>query len=229
MSAMQMIVNIFSAPTKAFESLNEKPTWLLPFIIAVVVVVGYQYVTLDITMDYQMAKMEAKDMPEQQLEVARQQMSGSLKYVGMIVAPIFMPIVWSILAGLLLGASKITIPDGLNFKKVFSIIAWSSLVSLAGMILLAFLILSKGSMHGVVLDLSAFLTTPPIGTETPVINRIFSKIDPFVIWQIALWVIGLKVMGKSTTQKAVIPVAVLWIFWVIVSVSLGGFFENLGM
>jgi len=223
---MQNIINIFTAPTKAFESLNEKPTWLLPFIIAVVVVVGYQYVTLDITMDYQMAKMEARDMPEQQLEAARQQMSGGLRYVGMIVAPIFMPIVWAILAGLLLGASKITISEGLNFKKTFSIIAWSGLVSLAGMILLAFLVLSKGSMHGVAIDLSSVLTTPPIGETTPVINRIFSKIDPFVFWQLALWVIGLKVMGKSTTQKAVIPVAGLWILWVIISVSLGGFFEK---
>lgn len=226
---MQTLINIFTAPTKAFESLNEKPTWVFPLILMIVVIVGFQFLTLEITGEYQLAVMEARDMPQAQVDAVRQQMSGPFKYMGMIGAAIFIPIAWLVLAGILLGASKITIPEGVNYKKALSIISWSSLVGIVSTVLVLILVLSKGTMHGVALDLSAILTTPALGEPTPILNRIFSKIDPFTFWQLALWAIGLKVMGKTTINKAAIPVAVLWIIWVILSVSLGGFFEQFGM
>ena len=178
---MQTFINIFTAPTKAFESLNEKPTWLVPLIVMIVVIVGFQYLTLDITKEYQLAVMEARDMPQAQLDAVKQQMNGPFKYIGMVGVIIFIPIAWLVIAGILLGASKITIPDGITFKKSLSIVAWSSLIGIISTALMLFLILSKGTIHGVVLDLSAILTTPPIGEPTPVINRLLSKIDPFTI------------------------------------------------
>lgn len=226
---MQTLINIFSAPTKAFESLNEKPTWLLPLIIMIVVIVGFQYLTLDITFEYQMAMMEARDLPEASINAARQQMSGGFRYIGMVAAAIFIPIAWVVIAAILLGVSKITISDGVNFKKALSIIAWSSLIGVVSTVLTLILVMSKGTMHGVVLDLAAVLDTPAMGESKSLLYRIFSKIDPFTIWQLILWTIGLKVMGKVDMTKAATPVAIIWIVWVILSVSLGGFFEQFGM
>ena len=226
---MQNIINIFTAPTQAFESLNEKPTWLVPLIIMIVVVVGFQYLTLDITMEYQIAMMEARDLPEASINAAKQQMSGGFKYIGMVGAVIFIPIAWVVIAAILLGMSKITISQGVDFKRALSIVAWSSLIGVITTVLTLVLVMSKGTLHGVVLDLAAVLDTPPMGESKSLMYRIFSKIDPFTIWQLILWTIGLKVMGKVEMAKAATPVAIIWIVWVVLSVSLGGFFEQFGM
>ena len=225
---MQNIINIFTAPTKAFEDLNEKPTWVIPFIITVLVALVTQYLTLDLNLDYRIEMMEARGMSDQQIEQSQQQMQGPLKYIGLILAPIFIPIFWAIIALILLGFSKITIPEGLNFKKSFSIIAWTSLIGSLLAILLTAIIMAKGSVHGVALDFSVLMDTPAVGESKSIMYRIMSKLDPFTLWTMFLWALGLKVMGKVEMSKAITPVAIIWVLWVAVSVGLGGVFESLG-
>ena len=179
-------------------------------------------------MDYQMQLLESRDMTDQQIEAAQQQMQGPMKYVGLIATPIVVPIAWAVIALILLGFSKITIPEGVNFKKSFSIIAWTSLIGSLMAILLTFITLSKGSPHGVALDFSVLMDTPAIGESKSIMYRIMSKLDPFTLWTMFLWALGLKVMGKVEMSKAITPVAIIWILWVVISVGLGGVFESLG-
>lgn len=226
---MQTFINIFTTPTKAFESLNEKPTWLVPVLIMIIAFIAFQYLTMDYSLDYQIKVMEAKDAPQERIDMVKEQMQGGLKYAGMITMLIFIPLATVVFAAVLLGLSKITIPEGITFKKALSIVSWSGMIGLISLALTLLLVLSKGTMHGIAIDLSAILTQPAIGESVPLLNRILSKIDPFVIWQLVLWVIGLKVMGKTTNQKATIPVAIAWGIWIVLSVSLAGVFQNFGM
>ncbi len=84
-------------------------------------------------------------------------------------------------------------------------------------------------MNGVALDLSAILATPEIGGSKTLLYRIFTKIDPFIIWEMILWVIGLSVMGKVDIKKAATPVATLWILWVIISIAIGSLLSSFGL
>ena len=84
-------------------------------------------------------------------------------------------------------------------------------------------------MHGVALDLSILLDTPPLGEEKSVLFRILSKFDIFVIWQMVLYTIGMSVTYKAAVKKAAVPILSLWAIWIIISVAFGGFFESLGM
>lgn len=230
MSSMQKIVGIFTGPRQTFEAIDKNPTWFLPFIIGVVFFLIFQFLTMDIQTDYRLKMMEARgDIPQETMEMARSQMEGPVKYIGFVAGPIVMLIMVVIIAALFYVAGNLMIGGDTSFKHIFAVVNWAGLVGILSLIIMTLLILSKGTMHGVALDLSILLDTPAIGEEKSVLYRILSKFDIFVIWQIVLYIIGMSVAYKSTVQKAAVPILSLWAIWIIVSVAFGGFFESLGM
>ena len=222
MSTINKIINIFASPKEAFESIDEKPTWLVPFIITIIFVFGMLYMTMEIQASDQLAVMQARDMSEQQIQAAQSQMKGPLRFIGFVMAPIGILIANSIIAALLLLASNLMIGGReVGFKKIFSLLMWSGLVGILGIIITTFLATQKGTMLGVSLDLSILLPTLAPGESKSFIYYLLARFDLFVFWQMILWIIGLSVMYKTTIQKAVMPVLTLWIVWVILAVSLG--------
>jgi hypothetical protein len=230
MSAIQKIIGIFTSPRQTFEAIDQKPTWAVPFLIGIVFFLIFQLLTVDIQMAERLELMEAQgNLTSEQIEAARSQMQGPVKYAGFIAGPIFWLLALVIMAAIFYVAANLMIGGDSSFKKVFAIICWSGLIGAVSLIVMTLLILSKGTMQGVALDLSILLDTPPIGGEKSTLFRILSKFDVFTIWQIVLWIIGLSVTYKTTTKKSAIPVLALWAVWIIASVALGPFFEKFGM
>ena len=230
MSTMQKIIGIYTSPRQTFEAIDQNPTWFVPFIIGVVFFLVFQFLTVDLQMDYRMEMMEARgDIPQEQMDMAKAQMQGPVKYIGFVAGPIVWLIMIVIIAALFYVAGNLMIGGDTAFKKVFAIVAWTGLIGVISFIIMTLLILSKGTMHGVALDLSILLDTPAIGEEKSTLYRILSKFDVFVIWQMVLYIIGISVTYKATVKKAAVPILSLWALWIIVSVAFGGFFESLGM
>ena len=230
MSTMQKIIGIYTAPRRTFEAIDQNPTWFLPCIIGIVFFLIFQFFTVDMQMDYRLELMEARgDIPQEQMELAKSQMQGPIKYIGFIAGPIVWLIMILIIAALFYVAGNLMIGGDSSFKKVFAIVAWTGLIGVVSLIIMTLLILSKGTMHGVALDLSILLDTPAVGEEKSILFRLLSKFDIFVIWQIVLYIIGMSVTYKSTVQKAAVPILSLWALWIIISVAFGGFFEKFGM
>ena len=202
MSAFQKIIGIFTVPRQTFEAIDQKPTWFLPFIIGVIFFLIMQVLTIDIQMADRIAMLEAKDMPQAQLDAAKSGLTGPLKYVGLIAGPIVWLIMIVIMAAIFYVAGNLMIGGDSSFKKVFAIVCWSGLVGVISLILMTLLMLSKGTTQGIALDLTVFLDTPPIGEEKSTLYRIFSKFDIFTIWQIVLWIIGLAVTYKTTIKSS---------------------------
>ena len=230
MSTIQKIIGIYTAPRRTFEAIDQNPTWFVPFLIVIIFFLIFQFLTVDLQMDYRIKIMEARgNIPQEQMDMARTQMQGPVKYIGFIVGPIVWLIMLVIIAGLFYVAGNIMIGGDSSYKKVFAIVAWTGLIGVVSFIIMTILILSKGTMHGVSLDLSILLNTPAIGEEKSVLYRILSKFDVFTIWELVLYIIGMSVTYKSTVQKAAIPILSLWILWIIISVTFSGLFEGLGM
>ena len=229
MSTMQKIIGIYTAPRQTFEAIDQNPTWFVPFIIGVVFFLIFQFLTIDIQMDYRVEMMSAREMSQDQLDMAESQMQGPFKYIGFIIGPVFWLIMLVIIAALFYMAGNLMIGGDTSFKKVFAVVAWTALIGVVSFIIMTLLILSKGTMHGGALDLSILLDTPAIGEEKSVLYRLLSKFDVFVIWEMILYIIGLSVTYKSTVQKAAVPILGLWAIWIIISVAFGGVFESLGM
>ena len=230
MSTMQKIIGIYTAPRRAFEAIDQNPTWLVPFIIGVVFFLIFQFLTVDMQMDYRIEMMEARgNIPQEQMDIAKTQMQGPIKYIGFVAGPIVWLIMIVIMAALFYVAGNLMIGGDTSFKKVFAIVAWTGLIGVISFIIMTLLILSKGTLHGVALDLSILLDTPAIGEEKSILYRLLSKFDVVVIWELVLYIIGMSVTYKTTVQKAAVPILSLWMVWIIISVAFGGFFESLGM
>jgi hypothetical protein len=222
MSLINKIINIFVSPREAFEAINEKPTWFVPFIIIIVFVLFMMFMTMDVQLNDQLKVLQSRDMTEQQMEAAQSGMQGPLRYIGFVAAPIGMLIVNLIIAGLLLLASNLMISGNeVTYKKIFSLIMWSGLVGIINVLITTFLAMQKGTMVGVSMDLSILLPTVPIGESKTWLHYLLARFDLFVFWQMILWVIGLSVMYKTTIKKAMTPVLTLWIIWVVIAVGLG--------
>lgn len=233
MSAMDRFINIFASPREAFKSIEQKPDWLFPFLVLLAVTLVIQYLTLDIQVSDQVEALKQRNLSAEQFEAQRNMLMGPIKYISFVLIPIFVPIFWAILSGVLLLAANIFLKgsgvvEG-AYKKIFAMVAWSSLVTLISGILVAIIIQSKGTTNGAVLDFSAFLATPAIGESKSIFYRLMSKIDPFVFWQMFLWMVGLSVFYKVELKKAAVPVVVLWVIWVAISVPAGAMLGNLGM
>lgn len=232
MGTLEKIVSIFISPTETFKSLDRKPDWIVPFVIVLILTLGMQYLTLDIQINDRLAMMEAQGgMSDEQLQAASAQMRGPMRYIGLITTPFAIPVVWVVLAGLLLLAANLTLgaEAEVKFRKVFSMVAWSSLVSSLAIILLTALMLMKGTSLGVTTDPTPLLPAQPLGEPKTLTHRLLSKLDIFTIWQLILWTLGLSVFYRVAPQKAAIPVLSLWIIWIVVSVVAGGFLGKFGM
>jgi hypothetical protein len=230
MSTMQKIIGIFTSPRRTFEAIDQNPTWFLPYLIGIIFFLIFQFLTVDLQMDYRLEMMEARgDIPAEAMEAARAQMQGPVKYIGFVAGPIVWLIMIVIIAAIFYVAGNLMIGGDTSFKHLFAMVNWTGLIGCISLIIMTLLILSKGTIHGVALDLSILLETPAVGEEKSVLFRILSKFDIFVIWQIVLYIIGMSVAYKTTVQKAAVPILSLWGIWIIISVAFGGFFEQLGM
>jgi hypothetical protein len=230
MSAMQKIIGIFTAPRQTFEAIDQKPTWLLPFLIGIAIFMIFQTLTVEIQMAERLEMMEAQgQLTPEQMDAARTQMTGPVKYIGFIAGPIVWLIMILIMAAIFYVAANLMIGGDSSYKKVFALVCWSGLIGSVGLMVMTLLILSKGTMQGVALDLTILLETPPIGGEKSSLYRILSNLNVFTIWQIVLWIIGLSVSYKAATKKAAVPILSLWGIWIVLSVALGPFFDKFGM
>ena len=222
MGAMSRIVGVFTSPRETFESIDRKPTWLVPFLIIVILSMVMQFMVLDIGIKDRLAGMEAQDIPAERYEAAKAQMEGPMRFIGIAMVPIGVLVVWAIVAGIYLFAGNTIMGGESKFKKVFSIVAWSSFIGLVGGILKIFLIMSKGTTRGVDTSLSILMPLPELGQSPSYLYRFLQRFDLFTIWNLVLWVIGFAVIFRFNTKKSATLVLSVWAVYIVLVVVLGG-------
>lgn len=227
LNVFSRIAAIFTSPRAAFVSVNAKPSWLLPFVIMTVVIVISQYLILDISIDDRLAIMEAHDATVEQLNMVASQSEGFMKYIGLAGAPIGMLIYWAVLAGVFVFAGNTVAGGDARYKNVFAMVSWGSLIGIVGSVVGTYLILSKGTTHGVTTSLAILLPVPELGASKPLLYRLLSHADLFAIWQAVVWIHGFQVMFKFDPRKAATVVLTLWGIWIVVSVTLGGLLSGI--
>jgi hypothetical protein len=229
MGVLSRIIGIFTSPKETFASIDRKPTWLVPFIIMIVVTMVMQLLIMNIGLQDRVAQMEAIGKPQEQIDATQNFMQGGLKYISLVVAPIGILVVWSVIAGIFLFAGNTIMGGKSTFKKMLSLVSWSSLIGILSVAIQTFLIISKGTRLGVTTSLAAFLPSPTWDAPPSIFYRLLSKLDIFTIWGLVLWAIGISVMYRFTMKKSAILVGSLWVVWIILSVALSGLFASLGM
>jgi hypothetical protein len=207
--------SIYTAPTAVFTRLREKPTWVIPLIIALVATLAItalsiQYVDWSGQREKMLEQFEERGMTEEQQEQALERMESFtdnplMRYgfpllgaiITQLVAFFFLALVYN-LSLPLLGATG-------NFTRVMSVTAWAGLVMVPAVVVRAILTIMSKSAE---VSTSLLLVAPNVSNGF--LKVVLSRVDLFTIWQLVLVAIGLKVMFDIKGSKSYWLVAAVW-------------------
>ena len=209
---------IYSAPTKVFTKLSEKPKWLIPLIIVVIVSLLLTLVAVSkINWDEQKAKitemMQSRNVPQERIDQQLRSMTPTTGLLRSLIAVLIITPLGILIFTLLLNVLIPLLGSPGSFKKTFSVTTNSALVRIPGAIVKAILIFIKGSPE---VYTSLVLLFPKMQHKGFLFN-ILARIDFFTIWELILVGLGLKVLFNISGKKTYYIVFGLWLLYIIVS------------
>ena len=225
LSIVQKIVGIFTAPAKAFASIDLSPSWIIPLTLILAVNLVFVYFANDIILEETLVQQEEammeRGMDAEQIDAALTQVESWTPISVWVLSIIGPPIILAIVSGVFLFVGNVILGGKTSFKKVLSVTAWSWLIfSLAGLVMLP-LVLSQETMQ-ISFSLATFMSEE---SKNTFLYLFLQKIEVFTIWWIAVYSIGLGVIYKTTTQKMATAVGVVYFIYAVVASALGGMFS----
>lgn len=223
------LINIFTNPTKTFQELDQRPTWIMPMLIVVLLVIISTQISFPIIMDAQLDRLRSNpNITPEQLSTFETQFGENVKtqrIITLVSQIIVTPIVFFALAGIFYLLGTVMLGGDTTYKKVLSVVAWSDCISIIGVVVTTGLIIAKGSLD-ISLSPALLLSADAIGTK---FHTFLSKLDFFTIWFLAVFATGFGYIYKFSTAKAYTAVGVLWAIWIALSVALSGVLKQFGM
>jgi len=217
MSAFQKVVAVFTSPGKAFASIDVKPQTIIPIVIICAISIAFVIIAGDVilneTITQQESKMQEQGMTAEQIDQALDMTRSFMKYTTPLFAIIMPIVIIAIVAGIFLFVGNVILGGKSNYKKVFSVTAWSWLILSASSILVLPLVLQKQTMN-VSFSLATFMSDE---AKTTFLYQLLQKVDIFFIAWIAVYSIGLAVIYKMETRKTAAAVTVVYVLYAVIA------------
>ena len=230
LSPVQRVIDTFVAPTRAFTDLIRNASWWLPFLLYIL-----SSVALAFTVQKKVGWEKTYDgilaqNPRQQEQFANMPagQAANAKAVGAKITaaitygtPVVILVITAIAAAVLLGTLNFGFGGKAKFSQLFALYLHSALPLLIKTVL-ALIALFAG------LGADAFNLQNPVGTnlgyylasDSPKWLLAFaSSLDIFVLWQIALLVIGCAILARVSRGMAAVAVVGWWALIVVVKVA----------
>lgn len=232
------LTGVLLSPGDTFADVNRKPTWIAPMVIAILTVLAatlfFQWRVhpdWDSIMRGQIKKQLEKSnqsLTDEQME-QRVSISKSIAKFSPIIAAVFTPIFYVILAGIF-ALGLMIIQAKTTFKKTLSVVAWSSAaVSIVSTVVMmaSLMIRDEEGLRSIDPTQSAGIVPTNIAaflpsTTSAVIKAIAGSIDIFTIWTLILLTIGFAAIAgsrKITTGKTATVVFGFWAIFVLLKVG----------
>ena len=215
------ILDIYFAPSKVFNALKEKPQWITPFIIVLVVVAVTAAITVSFTREAIMTRQEEvfeeRGLSEEQIEQAKQFTSGPAILISSVLSALIFTTILLLLFALV---TNLFIPvfggEG-SFKKVFSVICYSALVTVPAAVL---------KLIMVAITKSPFVTTSlalvvPNLAKNSFVYQLLAGFDFFILWEMILVAMGISITNNIVRKNAYVLVFLIWIVSIFVGIGLG--------
>jgi len=224
MGQFSRIIGVFFEPKKTFEDIAKRPTWLVPVVLlmiatlAVIVTMSQQVGWERIVRHSMEASSRAQNMTPEQREQA---ISMGVKFGSIMayVSVVFLPVIYVIMAGVLLGVASGLLSAGLRFKQVYSVVCYGSLPGLLVAILTIVVMHLKNPdeinvQNALAFNPGAFMD-PNQGSKF--LYSLASSLDLFTFWMILLMATGLKAAAgkKLTFGGALFAVVLPWAVYVL--------------
>jgi hypothetical protein len=224
---LDRIVNIYLEPSTLFRYLTVKPDFWTPWIVVGILMVVVTFFTIPVTrelgVEQQIQIMQQSGADEEEITKTAEMME-KMETVSMIIG-IVLAAVAPLIGWLISGAVVflISLIQGLeaSFKRVFSVMAYTSMISiLGGGVIDKIIKLAKGASTLTEWERSiiSFAAILPANAHKSFVF-VLSSIDPFLIWSLVVMAIGLRFVNKCRMKSAIITVI---IYFVILLIFLAG-------
>ena len=220
------MLDIFLTPGRTFSRLKEKPTWLIPLIIALVFNMLFVFVTshyIDWGKQRQAAleRMRERNVPQEQIDKATEGMdkfysSPAMRYGMPVVSALFIGILAALFLAVIYNISLPLFGGTSDFKRTWAIVCNASLVAVPAAIVRGLLVLLKRSSE---VTTSLLMAAP--GLKQPFLKALLSQLDIFDFWKFLLIAIGLKVVFGVKNSKSYTLVFGVWLIVMLVLSLLG--------
>ena len=217
------MIRVFHAPRETFEAVAASRTaidWVAPAAVSAVVAFAAAVAIMPLAMEEGakaiQEQMQGQEFSDEQREMM-EKMAGPGQAIGLVIAPVGSFAVLFVSALVLLGAARIA-GAGIGYSGVLTVSAYSSLVQALKGIIVTPLMLSKKSME-VHTGLGLLL---PAEMMNSFAGRFLAGIEIFSLWQVVIVAVGISALGNVDTRKALVPVLVLWLIWLLIAAGLGG-------
>ncbi len=206
---MSHLINIFVEPGKTFAELKEKPSFLLPLalmIVLTVVMTLFYFNKVDGSWltEHQLS-MSGNEMSSAEIEQAKKMMPSAptMGIFGAVFGPIFIVLVTMLVALYYLVAGKIT-GNAVSFKHAMSLVTWSSVPSLLGMVVAIVGIAMMAPQTA--LESLMLTNVDPLLVQLPYDHTWSSLAKNFnllSLWSVLLVAIGWRTWGKTGWGQAI--------------------------
>ncbi|PZO06274.1 MAG: hypothetical protein DCF27_12900 [Lysobacteraceae bacterium] len=190
---MSQLINIFLEPGKVFAELKEKPTFVMPALLAIVAAavsmfIYFLYVDPEWFANHQLQAL-GSEMSKAELEQMSKMMPGARTsgYIALASIAIVTPIIYCIFSLYYLLAGKIT-GNVISFKQGLSLTAWSSLPMILGSVLMLVTVFTSSPQSSLesmqLLNIDPLLVQLPMDHDWSRLAKSFSLLN-FWVWFLA--------------------------------------------
>jgi hypothetical protein len=226
MSSFSGALKVLFAPGKVFASIREKPNWILPLIIFLVLASAATMILFPTIRTEILNNITSNpDLSEERRALIMEQASSRLT-LGWILVPglLFQAISFFAIGAVFFFVGNILLGGEGKFSQMLSVTGLAQLVAVPEHLIKVPMILAKHTMK-VHTDLSLFL---PVSMEDNFLFKLFSQLDLFSFWKVFLIGLGMAVLYKFTTKKSMTAAFVVWGIYIIIAAVMGKFI-HLGM
>jgi hypothetical protein len=201
-----------------FEELERRPSWFVPFVVAILLVALYSLVLWQpVLLPETLAKMEDQGASDQAVQmITKNGLTFGLVFGSLFAAGatfVFAAVVWAI-GGFMLGGT-------MSYKQALSITTHAGLVSVPAMaVMIPLALVSKMGQVSVGPGMLFPMATAE-GFGGRFLSIALSSVDLFRLWQIALIAVGVSVIGRVPRSKAT---ATMFITYFVCSIGLAAVF-----
>ena len=226
MGFLTRIFGVFFEPKKVFSFLNNKPSWLFAFLL--ILIIGAIIAEIILPQSLLQQKEIFSNIPRfssspEMLEKMTEVTTGAR--ISTIVGEIIKTLIGLfLLTSLVYFFCNIILGGDSSYKRVLSVVTYTSFITVLGAILKTPLILAKNSAD---VQTSLALLMPE-GDFTKIRFMLLSALDIFSIWQLILIAIGITVLYKFSMTKALVATIIGWLILVFLSIGLGVMGMSLG-
>lgn len=233
-SGFGRLIGVLVAPAKTFRSIAERPTWGIVLLVVMVLSTGVGVLTnqrIDPDSMRQMVKERVeksqggKATPEQLDRAA--EMGQKVSAVTVWLVPVFIAVIYLIVAALFLAAFRFFGGSEIPFKTSFATTVHAYVPGLVAALLSLPLLLSRP--HVTVKEAQGGLLASNLGafapeSTGPALKALLSSLDFFSLWSLVLFIVGYRLTAKVSTASAATVALVLWALFVAAKVGMAGLF-----